>query len=179
MTRAKTVFRIKKQTQKKKLNDNLDDMVVECFDEEEKQSRLRRPKMQAGSQNCLSKLKELQKIQGWRTAVDKIYKRRIDRKIKEEVIDCYLDSRMHSSKKEEDFRFSKESLELVKSMDEGKRLADSIEFKFAINFGDLKDMSTMIALTAGASAVDIGINKYNCAEDIARSISQEQKLKQP
>ena len=175
MTRAKTVFRIKKQTQKEKLNDNLDDMVVECFDEEEKQSRLRRPKMQSVSQNCLSKLKELQKIQGWRTAVDKINKRRIDRKIKEEVID----SRMHSSKKEEEFRFSKESLELVKSMDEGKRLADSIEFKFAINFGDLKDMSTMIALTAGASAVDIGINKYNCAEDIARSISQEQKLKQP
>ena len=44
-------------------------------------------------------------------------------------------------------------------MDEGKRLSNSIEFKFATNFGDLKDMSTMIALTAGASAVDMGISK--------------------
>ena len=83
----------------------------------------------------------------------------MDRKIKQKVVDCSLNSRRNNSKKKEDFRFSKESLELFKAMDEGKRLSNSIEFKFATNFGDLKDMSTMIALTAGASAVDMGISK--------------------
>ena len=87
------------------------------------------------------------------------------------MFDCYLDARRHSNVDNDEFTFSRESLELVQAIDEGKRLSDSIEFKFASNFGDLKDMSTMVALTAGASAADVGFSKFNCAEDISRSIS--------
>jgi len=58
-------------------------------------------------------------------------------------------------------------------MDEGNRLHESIELKFATNFEDMKEMSTMVALTAGATAADVGINKHFCAQDISRSISQE------
>ena len=51
------------------LDDKLDEMVVECYDDQEKRDQ----GMQARSQNCLSKLRELQKIDGWRTAVDKVF----------------------------------------------------------------------------------------------------------
>lgn len=55
-------------------------------------------------------------------------------------------------------------------MDEGKQLADSIELHFAQQFDDIKDMSTMVALTAGASAADVGINKLDCATEVTRSM---------
>ena len=44
-------------------------------------------------------------------------------------------------------------------MNEGQRHSDNIEFKFAQNFEDLNDMSTMVAMTAGVSGQDVGFNK--------------------
>ena len=61
-------------------------------------------------------------------------------------------------------------------MDEGKRLSDNIEFQFATNFDDLKDMSTMVAITSGKNAIDLGINKLDCAKDMSRSLTSQQKL---
>ena len=48
---------------------------------------------------------------------------------------------------------------MFESIDKGQKLSESIEFKFAKNFGDLKEMSTMVALTSGLKATEIGINK--------------------
>ena len=36
----------------------------------------------------------------------------------------------------------------------------------------------MVALTSGMAAADIGINRADCAQDMARSYQKEQKLKQ-
>ena len=38
----------------------------------------------------------------------------------------------------------------MEAMDKGKELSDNIEFHFAKQFDDLGEMSTMVALTAGA-----------------------------
>ena len=38
-------------------------------------------------------------------------------------------------------------------------MSESIEFKYASKFGDVKKMSAMVALTAGASFAELGINK--------------------
>ena len=37
----------------------------------------------------------------------------------------------------------------------------------------------MVALTAGASAADVGINKLDCATEITRSMKDQNTLKQP
>ena len=49
-------------------------------------------------------------------------------------------------------------------------MAEDIEFQFASQFEDIKDMSTMVALTAGAAAADVGINKLDCATEVTRSL---------
>ena len=56
-------------------------------------------------------------------------------------------------------RISKESRDFFESIEKGKRLEKSSEFRFAKNFTDLKEMSTMVALTSGLSAVEAGISK--------------------
>lgn len=58
-------------------------------------------------------------------------------------------------------------------------MADKIEFEFASKFQDLNEMSTMVALTAGASAMDVGINKLDCASEVTRSMTAQSKIKQP
>ena len=37
----------------------------------------------------------------------------------------------------------------------------------------------MVALTAGASAMDVGINKLDCASEVTRSMTAQSKIKQP
>ena len=64
-------------------------------------------------------------------------------------------------------------------MDEGQRLNESVEFKFAKNFSDMREMSTMVALTAGQSAIEIGINKHGCHADYSKSIQKQQFLRKP
>lgn len=56
-------------------------------------------------------------------------------------------------------------------MDEGQRLSENIEFKFAQQFDDLNSMSTMVAMTAGVTAHDVGINKLDCASEVTRSLT--------
>lgn len=40
-------------------------------------------------------------------------------------------------------------------------------------------MSTMVAITAGAEAKKIGINKRNCVKDILKSINHVKTIKTP
>lgn len=75
-------------------------------------------------------------------------------------------------------RFSQESLEFLEAMKEGSRHSDNIEFEFATKFKDLHEMSTMVAMTSGANAADLGINKLDCAREISRSMTSEQKLRE-
>ena len=63
-------------------------------------------------------------------------------------------------------------------MNEGDRHSDNIEFQFATKFKDLNEMSTMVALTSGANAADLGINKLDCAREISRSMTSEQMLRE-
>lgn len=64
-------------------------------------------------------------------------------------------------------------------MDEGQRLADDIELKFATKFSDFRDMSTMVGLTAGASCSDIGITKEHCRGVVADSVQSQIHLQSP
>ena len=73
-------------------------------------------------------------------------------------------------KKGDEF-ISRESLQLFEAMDRGQKLADSIEFAFASQFDDLHEMSSMVAMTAGAYAHDIGINKYELASEVTKSLN--------
>ncbi len=73
-------------------------------------------------------------------------------------------------KKGDDF-ISRESLQLFEAMDQGQKLADSIEFAFASQFENLDEMSSMVAMTAGAYAHDIGINKYELASEVTKSLN--------
>lgn len=75
--------------------------------------------------------------------------------------------------------FTRESMELFESMKEGQQQQENVEFQFATQFDDLKEMSTMVALTAGATAVDVGISKLDCASEITRSMTSQQRMKQP
>lgn len=40
-------------------------------------------------------------------------------------------------------------------------------------------MSTMVGLTAGASANEVGINKNSCAHEVTRSVTAQSHLRQP
>ena len=55
-------------------------------------------------------------------------------------------------------------------MDEGDRLAERVEWQFAHQFEDFKDMSTMIGVTGGASCSDMGITKEDCKSQVAESV---------
>ena len=60
---------------------------------------------------------------------------------------------------EQEHKYSRQSLEFFEVMNEGQRHSDNIEFKFASNFEDIREMSTMVAMTAGVSGQDVGFNK--------------------
>ena len=74
---------------------------------------------------------------------------------------------------------SREHLELLETLDQGHKLLESIEFEFASQFKDLNEMGTMVALTAGVSALDAGINRTDCMSEATRSMSSQSRLRKP
>jgi hypothetical protein len=71
----------------------------------------------------------------------------------------------------ESAQFSRESLQLFESINKGQQLANQIEFQFASQFEDFKEMSTMVGLTAGCTANELGINRHDCASEVTRSVA--------
>ena len=47
-------------------------------------------------------------------------------------------------------------------MDEGRKMSNMVEFQFAQEFDDFRDMSTMVGVTAGVGCSDVGITKEDC-----------------
>ena len=161
----------------KDFKNKLDDIVVECFDKEYQiQPKIKKTDdIETKGRKGVYHARSFEKIEQWRRTVEKMYRRRLYKNRKKD--DDYIEIEREDSS--DLIGYSRESIEFKNSMDEAKRLHDSVELKFATNFEDMKEMSTMVALTAGAKAVDVGINKVFCAQDISRSISQEQKLREP
>ena len=109
--------------------------------------------------------------------MESVFKRRLHRQKEKTADDSYFTKKRASG--EIIPKFSRESLQLFEALDEGQQLAENIEFQFASQFEDFKEMSTMVALTAGATAADVGINKLDCATEVTRSMKDESRLKQP
>ena len=100
--------------------------------------------------------------------MESVFIRRLHKKKEKTEDDNYFTTKRASG--ESIPNFSRESLQLFEVLDEGQQLAENIEFQFASQFEDLKEMSTMVALTAGANAADVGINKLDCATEVTRSM---------
>ena len=134
----------------------------------------------------MTEARTFEKTEHWRRALARLYKRRLDRANRHSVKVGSLEQSLPDEKANyssqqtiplsKQHQFSKESLEFYEAINEGKRLSDNIEFQFATNFNDLKEMSTMVALTSGANAADVGISKLDCAKDMSRSLTSQQKL---
>ena len=41
-------------------------------------------------------------------------------------------------------------------------MQEKVEIEFANNFEDLKDMSTLVGLTAGGRCTEVGISRFDC-----------------
>ena len=109
-----------------------------------------------------------EKFDEWRSTMESVFTKRLRRKQEKSEDDNYFTSKRASG--ESIPKFSRQSLELFEALDQGQKLAENIEFQFASQFEDLKEMSTMVALTAGATAAEVGINKLDCATEVTRSM---------
>ena len=132
----------------KAMEQRLDDIAVENFDEQY---------TYAGDEFCKetnTKVKgfaDLEKIYDWRDKMEKVLKRRLQKRQEKSIdMDYFSKKPEYRAKNKSQTRFNRESLELMEAMDKGKELSDNIEFQFARQFDDLGEMSTMVALTAGA-----------------------------
>ena len=117
-------------------------MAIENFDNEYKYDG------DQFDQKTKTKMKgfyDVEKLENWRYKMEHLLKRRQQmQKLKQADNDYFAKKSVDS---DQELQYSRQSLEFFEVMDESKRQSDDIEFKFASNFEDLKEMSTMIALT--------------------------------
>ena len=114
------------------------------------------------------------KIDKWTEVMEKTIKRRVARN-REKTADKNFFSQPRrvfplSTKGSEKLRFSRESLAMFEAVDLTQEIAEKVEWQFANQFQDFKDMSTMVGLTGGASCSDIGITNYECKGQLAESV---------
>ena len=124
------------------------------------------------------------KLDEWRSKMTNLYKRRLNRQHEKSADEIFFNRRqsgdlLEDDKREEDHAASREHLELLETLDQGQKLSESIEFEFATKFKDLNEMGTMVALTAGVSALDAGINRTDCVSEATRSMSSQSRLRKP
>ena len=68
-----------KKNLEKSVEDKLDELVVECFDQEEERMKLNNPNNHQRSNNVLTEVSNLRKLTNWHTTIEKMYKRRLDK----------------------------------------------------------------------------------------------------
>ena len=135
-----------------------DNIQVGCFDNNNKKRRFKTPNGHDPSKNktTLVQAQNREKIDHWNKTVERLLEKRKARKRDleeqgaseyQQSLVSFADGSFMNSPERAGSKFSKESRELFSSIEKGERITDSIEFQFASNFGDLKQMSTMVALT--------------------------------
>lgn len=105
-------------------------------------------------------------MQKWHQTVKRVFERRLSRQREREAASV---KQSLVAKDRSTQGISKESREFFETIEKGEKFSENVEFKFAQKFDDFNAMSTMVALTSGMKAADVGITKNECANEIARS----------